>query len=94
MIHDQNLPMFMWVEESMHAVYVQKKSPHKTLRNMTPKEAFTRVKPNVGHFRIFGCPIYIHVPKEKRTKLDTSGRKGTFMGYNDSSKAYRIYISG
>jgi hypothetical protein len=70
------------------------KSPHKTLRNMTPEEAFTGVKPEVGHFRIFGCPIYIHVPKEKRIKLDPSGRKGTFVGYNESSKAYRIYIPG
>jgi hypothetical protein len=52
------------------------------------------VKPEVGHFRIFGCPIYIHVPKEKRTKLDPSGRKGTFVGYCESSKAYRIYIPG
>jgi hypothetical protein len=47
---------------------------------MTPKEAFTIVKPEVGHFRIFGCLVYIHVPKEKRTKLDPSGRKGTFVG--------------
>jgi hypothetical protein len=52
------------------------------------------VKPEVGHFRIFGCPVYIHVPKEKRTKLDPSGIMGTFVGYSESSKAYRIYIPG
>jgi hypothetical protein len=61
---------------------------------MTPEEAFTGVNPEVGHFRIFGCPIYIHVPKEKRTKLYPLGRKGTFVGYNESSKAYQIYIPG
>jgi hypothetical protein len=32
------------------------------------------------------------VPKEKRTKLEPSRKKGTFVGYNDTSKAYRIYI--
>jgi hypothetical protein len=80
----------MWAEESMNAVYVQNISPHKTLRNMMPKEAFIGVKPEVGHFRIFGCSVYIHVPKEKRTKLDPSGRKGTFVGYSESLKAYRI----
>jgi hypothetical protein len=52
------------------------------------------VNPEVRHFRIFGCPVYIYVPKEKRTKLDPSGRKGTFVGYSESSKAYRIYIPG
>jgi hypothetical protein len=63
-------------------------------KNLTPKEAFTEVKPVVGHLEIFGCPVYIHVPKEKRTKLDPSGKKGTFVGYSESSKAYRIYIPG
>ena len=38
--------------------------------------------------------MYIHIPKEKRTKLDPSGRKGTFVGYFESSKAYRIYFLG
>ena len=50
------------------------------------------MKPEVGHFRIFGCPVYICVPKDKRTKLDPSGRMRTFVGYSESSKAYRIYI--
>jgi hypothetical protein len=61
---------------------------------MTPEEAFTRVKPEVGHFKIFGCSVHNHVPKEKRTKLDPLGRMGTFVGYNESSKAYQIYIPG
>ena len=78
----------------MTTVYVQNKSPHKTLRNMTPEEAFTGVKLEVGHFRIFGCLVYIHIPKEKRTKIDPSRRKSTFVGYNESSKAYQIYIPG
>ena len=34
------------------------------------------------------------MPKEKRTKLEPSGKKGTFVGYSESSKAYRIYIPG
>ena len=33
-------------------------------------------------------------PKEKRLKLEPSGRKGRFVGYNESSKAYRVYIPG
>ena len=36
--------------------------------------------------------MYIHIPKEKRTKLDPSRRKGIFVGYNNTSKAYRIYL--
>jgi hypothetical protein len=65
-------------------------SPHKILKNITLEEAFTGVKLEVRHLRIFGCPVYIHVPKEKRTNLDPSRRKGTFVGYDESLKAYRI----
>ena len=36
--------------------------------------------------------MYIHVPKEKRTKLDPSGKKGIFVGYIDESKTYQIYF--
>jgi hypothetical protein len=94
MIHDQDLPMFLWGEASSTTVYIQNRSPHRILGDKTPEEAFTSVKPEVSHLRIFGCPVYIHVPKEKRTKLEPSGKKGTFVGYNETSKAYRIYIPG
>jgi hypothetical protein len=93
MIHDHSLLMFLWEEASMTAVYVKNRSPHKIFKKINSEEAFTGVKPKVGHFRIFGCPVYIHVPKEKRSKLEPSGKKGNFFGYSESSKAYRIYIT-
>jgi hypothetical protein len=72
----------------MTTVYVQNKSLHKILKSMNPEESFIGVKLEVGHFRIIWCPVYFHVPKEKRAKLDPSDIKGTFLGYNESSKAY------
>jgi hypothetical protein len=51
-------------------------------------------KPEVSHLKIFGCPVFLHVPKEKRTKLDPSGKKGIFVGYCEDSKAFRVYIPG
>ena len=53
---------------------------------------FTGKKPEVSHLKIFGFPVYIHIPKEKRTKLDPSRKKGIFVGYCEVSKAFRIYI--
>ena len=44
--------------------------------------------------RIFGCPVYVHAPKDKRTKLNPLGKKGIFFGYIESTKAYRVYIPG
>jgi hypothetical protein len=38
--------------------------------------------------------VFIHIPKEKRNKLEPSGNKGIFVGYCEVSKAFRIYIAG
>jgi transposase InsO family protein len=57
MIHDQRLPMILWAEACMTALYVQNRSPHQILKNITPEESFTWEKPEIGHFGIFGCPV-------------------------------------
>jgi hypothetical protein len=92
LLNDQGLSMFLWGAAAMTAIYVQNRSPHRILKDMTPEEAFSGKKPNVENLRIFGCPVYSHIPKDKRKKLEPSGKKGIFVGYSESSKAYRIYI--
>ena len=92
MIHDQGLPLFLWVEACNTTVYLQNRSPHKSLGDLTPEEAFSGKRPQLIHLRIFGCVTYSQVPKEKRTKLDPTTEKGIFVGYSKTSKAYRIYI--
>ena len=94
MLHDQDLPMHLWAKATRTIVYVHNRTPHRLLDNKTSKEYLSREKLEVNHFRIFGYPMYIHIRKEKRTKLNPSGRKGIFIGYNDTSKVYRIYFPG
>jgi len=94
MFHDQDLPMYLWAESTRTTVYVQNKMPHRALGNKSPEELFTGKKPEVRHLRIFGCPVYVHIAKEKRSKLDPSGKKGIFVGYSESSKGYRVHIPG
>ena len=72
--------MHRWAEESRTNVYVQNRTPHRVLDNKTLEEAFSGEKPKVRHLTIFGFLMYIHIPKEKRTKLDPSRRKGLFVG--------------
>jgi hypothetical protein len=56
------------------------------------EEAFSGVNLEIRILMIFGCPVYIHVPMEKRMNLEPSGYKGIFLGYNDTSKDYKIFI--
>ena len=41
--------------------------------------------------KVFGCDAYVHVPKEKRTKLDSKFEKCIFIGYKDGLKGYKIW---
>ena len=80
MLHDQDIPMHLWAEAAKIAMYVQNCTPHKVLENKTPEEVFSSRKPKFSHLRIFGCTVYIHIPKEKKMKLDPSRNKGIFVG--------------
>jgi hypothetical protein len=91
-MNDQGISMYLWGEAAMTTIYVQNIILHRILKDMTLEEAFLGKKPNVEHLRIFECPFYIHIPKDKRKKLEPSGKKGIFVGYNESSKAYIIYF--
>jgi transposase InsO family protein len=94
MIHDQDLPMCLWAKAAMAAIYVRNQVSHSALGLKTPEEMFTGKKPEVSHLKIFGYPVFIHIPKEKRNKLDPLGKKGIFVGYCEVSKVFRIYIPG
>jgi transposase InsO family protein len=60
MLHDQGMPLFLRAEACYTAIYLQNRSPHRAVGDKTPKEAFSGKKPDVGHFRIFGCLTYSH----------------------------------
>ena len=92
MLHDQSLPFFLWAEACSTAIYVLNRSPYCALGSKTPKDTFTGKVPEIGHFQIFGCLTYSHVPYEKRTKLEATCECGIFVGYDETSKALRIYL--
>ena len=91
MMCDQDLPTSLWEDAASIAINVQNMCHHAILDQKIPKEVFINEKLDVGHLRIFGCPVYIHVPKEKRTKMEPSRKKGIFVRYSETSKDYRIY---
>ena len=80
--------MHLWDEAERTEIYVHNILSHSSLGFKTPEEMFIGKKPEVSHLRIFGCPVYVHIPKEKRNKLDPSGKKGIFVGYCEVSKAF------
>ena len=58
---------------------------------MLPHELYFVKKPNLAHLRVFGDIAYVHVPKEKRRKLEVKAEKCILVGHSDEQKGYKCY---
>ena len=70
--------------------YIVNHTPTKALKNITPEEACTKIKPDVSHFRVFGSIAWAHIPDEKRKALQPKSEKCIFVGYSEDVKGYRL----
>ncbi|KAL0449216.1 UNVERIFIED_CONTAM: Retrovirus-related Pol polyprotein from transposon TNT 1-94 [Sesamum latifolium] len=85
-INEKGLPKTFWAVAVDIAVDILNRCPTKSVRNKTPYEAWTELKPSVSHFKVFGCICYAHIPAEKRTKFDEKSEKCIFIGYSSDTK--------
>ena len=47
--------------------------------------------PNLLHLRIFRSIAYVHLPDEKRRKLEPKSEKWVLVGYSYEQKGYKCY---
>jgi hypothetical protein len=93
LLFTHNMPLELWGEAVMTANFVRNRSPVKG-QAKTPLELFTGVKPDVSRMRVFGCKAFVLVDKSLRKKLDPVSSEGVFVGYELTSKAYRVLLRG
>jgi transposase InsO family protein len=91
MAHACRLPSFLWSEAVFTANYLVNRSLTSANSGMTPEEKYSGTVPDITNLRIFGCPSFLHVPKESCKKLDSKTRKCLFLGYDSESKTYRLF---
>lgn len=91
MLKNKSLPDVFWAEAIACAAYIINRSLTRSVENKTPQEAWSGFKPSVNHLRIFGCVAYVHIPKQKRGKLDQKSEKVIFVGYGYNTIAYKLY---
>jgi hypothetical protein len=82
MLNEKNLPNYFWVETVTTIVYIMNRTPIAPVHGMTPEERFIGKKPDVSHLIVFGYITYVHVPDEKRSKLNPKVDKYIFIGYS------------
>ncbi|KAK2452730.1 hypothetical protein QL285_000498 [Trifolium repens] len=91
MITARNVPKSFWPEAVLWAVYLLNRSPTASLKDMTPEEAWSGVKPSVHHFKVFGCVAHAHINDVHRKKLDSKSKMCILLGISEESKAYKLY---
>uniref|UniRef100_A0AAV1UWJ1 Integrase catalytic domain-containing protein n=1 Tax=Peronospora matthiolae TaxID=2874970 RepID=A0AAV1UWJ1_9STRA len=91
LLHRAKLEKCFWAEAAMTAIYIKNRLPSPKIDHKTPFEIVYKSKPSVKHMRVFKCWAFILTPREKRLKWDPKAREGMFMGYEEASKAYRVY---
>lgn len=65
--------------------------PHREVKHMTTKEAWTHVNLNVSSFIVFGSPTWALISYEKHKAMEKKSQPLIFVGYCDDMKAYRLF---
>ncbi|GJP44040.1 hypothetical protein CLOM_g3438 [Closterium sp. NIES-68] len=86
------LPDLFWVSALRQVALVK----NRVLATVGDKEWIPYVKwygsaPAVNMLRAFGCMVVFHVPKEKRGKLEASGRWGVHLGIAKDHKGWLLW---
>src|SRR4051812_46137006 len=96
MLHDTALSIAFWHEAAMCAAKPYNYTPHTALQEKqqsTPHQMWNNTKPDINRLKVFGCNVYTHIDKSKRSKLESHAIKRIFIGYEENRNAYRIYYT-
>ncbi|CAA7062104.1 unnamed protein product [Microthlaspi erraticum] len=91
MLSARKMPKSFWAEAVSWTFYVLNRCPTLAVKNITPQEAWSGIKPSVEHFKVWGSIAHAHIPDEKRSKLDDKSTACILLGFSEESKGYRLY---
>lgn len=74
----------------MTSLYILSKCPTKKMAERTSYEAWTSVKLDVSHLRVFVSMCFRHVPEQLTKKLDDRSQVMVLIDYH-STAAYKMY---
>ena len=91
MLNEFSLPKYFWAEATSTSRYVINRVVNKNKLNKTPYELWKGRKPNISYFKVFGCKCFILNTKDNLGKFDAKSDEDIFLGYSQTSKAYRVF---
>jgi transposase InsO family protein len=83
-------PDAIWAELVTSAIYILNRTGKSSKDGVSPYELWMGKKPRIN-LRIIGFSCYVHIPAERRKKMDKKAVKGFLVGY-DGDERYRINV--
>ena len=90
-MNKKHLPNSYRAKASNTAVYLMKHCTISEVHDSTPHEKLYGNKSDLSHVRIFSSIAFVHVPDEKRQKLDPKSEKCILVGYSIEQKGYKCF---
>jgi len=83
MLEDSQLHKEFRGHAVLTAAHIHNHLTSRSNNNTTPLQYWTGKEPGIGHLRVFGSPAWVHIPKEKRRKLDPKSVECIIVGYEE-----------
>ncbi|CAI7850663.1 unnamed protein product, partial [Closterium sp. NIES-53] len=89
---DSGLPLWFWPLAIRHATVIKNRVlTHVGGQHWVPMEKWSCKKPLVDMLRVFGCMGLVHVPKEKRDKLQAAAVWAVHLGLARGTKGWLMW---
>jgi hypothetical protein len=85
------LTKIFWANVVSMACYLINRSSMAALDGKVAEEVLTGNEVDYSGLRVFGCPAYVHIPSEERSKLDPKSRQCVFLRYGKRVKGYKFW---
>jgi transposase InsO family protein len=93
LLKESELPHYFWPEAVRTANRLHNHLPTKICGDVTPIELWLGRKPSIKYFRVFGCKVFVRIPRPYWTsKLSERAEQGIFLGYDENRKGSIIWI--
>ena len=93
MMYESTLPDEFWGFAMDTMAYVYNRTPRDSNEEgVSPMQAAVQMVPELADLRVFGCRVFLHVPKERRLKMEPKARLGIHVGYQPANNTYMVWV--